>query len=223
MKEQTKEILIWAFILSTVIVCVFACKKDKVKPQPKAIKYENTIAEAFRVLDTCGIRELEMLNFQALSDYEEIQWRSLEDSLSTQSETFCISRKVDQGPKTYYMESGILFLNFLSVYGSEGPNYWDIDGDQDVNTRDLINLLTAYGQSLDIQPNFADYDIFDSFGEGNTWLEYTGQDSTIEFGWLHRTPYDEVSWGNYLGYNLYSYTIDVVRLDSVVFYEYIRP
>jgi hypothetical protein len=90
MKEQTKEILIWAFILSTVIVCVFACKEEA-KPQPKLIEYENTIAEAFRVLDTCGIRELEMLNFQALSDYEEIQWRSLEDSLSTQSETFCIS------------------------------------------------------------------------------------------------------------------------------------
>ena len=100
--------------LTIVIVCslsIFSCSKDSFE---KEVEYENTIAEAFRVLDTCGIRELETLDIRDLSDYEEQQWRSLEDSLSTQGDYFCISRKVDQGEKTYYIENTLLFLNFLS-------------------------------------------------------------------------------------------------------------
>ena len=149
--------------LTIVVVCsisIFSCSK---KSFEKEIEYENTIAEAFRVLDTCGIRELEMLDILDLSDYEEIQWRSLEDSLSTQGDYFCISRKVDQGDKTYYIENTSLFLNFLSVYGSVGPNYWDVNGDQDVNTSDLIQLLSAYDTEIDVSPDFSCYDIFSNF------------------------------------------------------------
>jgi len=208
---------------ATLIFCsllIVSCNKE---PFEKEVEYENTIAEAFRVLDTCGIRELEMLNMRDLSKYEEQQWRSLEDSLSTQGEYFCISKKVDQEERTYYVENTLLFLNFLSVYGSAGANYWDVNGDYEVNTSDLIKLLTVYDTQIDTSPDFSCYDISSNFGEGNTWLDYTCTDPSISFGWIHRTPYDEINGGNYVGYNLYSFTLDVVHQDSIEFFEYIRP
>ena len=210
----------WFAALIFCSLIIISCNKE---PFEKEIQYENTIAEAFRVLDTCGIRELETLDIRNLSDYEEQQWRSLEDSLSTQGDYFCISRKVDQGDKTYYIENTLLFLNFLSVYGSEGANYWDVNSDYEVNTSDLIKLLTVYDTEIDASPDFSCYDISSNFGEGNTWLDYTCDDSSISFGWIHRTPYDEINGGNYAGYNLYSFTLDVVHQDSIEFFEYIRP
>ena len=210
----------WFAALIFCSLLILSCNKE---PFEKDVQYENTIAEAFRVLDTCGIRELETLDIRDLSNYEEKQWRSLEDSLSTQGDYFCISRKVDQGEKTYYIQNTLLFLNFLSVYSSVGPNYWDVNGDQEVNTSDLIQLLTAYDTEIDVSPDFSCYDIFSNFGEGNTWLDYACDEPSISFGWIHRTPYDEINGGNYMGYNLYSFTIDVVHQDSVEFFEYIRP
>ncbi len=182
----------------------------------------HTLAEAFEILRHSGHADLERLTISDLTDYQQAQARTLADSLSTQGAHFCISRQVDQGPKAYYVENTLVMLNFLSAYGSKGPNYWDTNGDQDINTTDLIKLLTGYDQQAPDQPDFGCFDIFESFGEGNTWLTYTC-DEAIEFGWMHRTPYDEIGPPNYVGYNLYTFTIDVVAQDQTEFYEYLRP
>ena len=203
--------LAFVFLLATC----FSCSKT-------IPTHDNTLSEAFKILQSSEFPELQRLAPQDLVEYKQEQARSLQDSLSTQGEHFCISVKGAQSTPTYYIENTLLMLNFLSVYGSIGPNYWDTNDDQQVNTSDLINLLTGYDQQAPTQPDFSCYDIFDSFGEGNTWLTYTCEDA-IEFGWLHRTPYDEINTPTYLGYNLYTFTLDEVRQDTTIFYEYLRP
>tara|TARA_R110000751_G_scaffold94113_3_gene183650 strand:- start:826 stop:1437 length:612 start_codon:yes stop_codon:yes gene_type:complete len=190
---------------------------QQVSPEPA-----HTLEEAFEILHHSDHADLNRLTLSDLTDYQQAQARTLADSLSTQGEHFCISRQVDQEPKAYYVENTLVMLNFLSAYGATGPNYWDTNGDQEVNTSDLITILTGYDTQAPTQPDFSCYDIFDSFGEGNTWLTYTCEED-IEFGWLHRTPYDEINTPTYLGFNLYTFTIDVVALEQTEFYEYLRP
>ncbi len=206
-------------VLGIGLVLIIATGCFKTLPEQS---YANTLSEAFEVLQSSEFPELQRLAPQDLVEYKQEQARSLQDSLSTQGEHFCISVKGAQSNPTYYIENTLLMLNFLSVYGSIGPNYWDTNNDQLVNTSDLINLLTGYDTQAPGQPDFSCYDIFDSFGEGNTWLTYTCEDA-IEFGWLHRTPYDEINTPTYLGYNLYTFTLDEVRQDTTIFYEYLRP
>lgn len=191
----------------------------QISPAPS---HANTLEEAFEILHKSGHHDLERLTLNDLAEYQLEQSRSLSDSLSTQGEHFCISVKGEQSIKTYYIENTLLMLNFLTAYGTIGPSYWDTNDDQEVNTSDLIKLLTGFDQQAPGQPDFGCYDVYQSFGEGNTWLTYTGAED-IEFGWLHRTPYDETTGSTYLGYNLYTFTLDVVYPDETEFFEYLRP
>lgn len=150
--------------------------------------------------------------------------KSLADSLSF-GEYVCINYKVDEGPKTWYVEDTGVLLDFLANFGSTGPNVWDTNGDQEINTSDFLVILTGFNIEKEDQPDFSCYDPVFSFGEGNTQLNYTCDDSDIAFGWLHRTPYDEEYYPedtNSFTYDLYSFTFDEVKQDSIHFYNYIK-
>lgn len=98
---------------------------------------------------------------------------------------------------------------------------FDLNDDQIVDTPDLLAGIGGYGSIPPYVP-LQDYTPFDNFGEGNTWLTYTGSDPDIVFGWMHRTPYDESNDANYVGYEgIYTWTLDVVRSSGTVYYYFV--
>ena len=209
-------------LLFGLIVVFMACFKPELDTPNLHEEYNNTLEEAFEILSNSPFKDLQALTLEDLEAYKDLQSKTLEDSLATQGQHYCISRKVDEGQKIYYVENSLLVLNFLSVYGYKGPSYWDTNEDSKVNTIDLLNVLSAYELQVQVEPNFALYTIYENLGEGNTWLDYEGEEN-IAFGWLHRTPYDEAIGDDFWSYNLYTFTFDEVREDSTVFYEYLRP
>ena len=120
---------------------------------------------------------------------------------------------------TYHFNSAVL-LDLLGDWQTN-PSAFNLNDDQIIDTQDLLSGLAGY-ESLPPDVPLEDYTPFDNFGEGNTWLTYTGDDPDIVFGWMHRTPYDETNDGNYVGYeNIYTWHLDVVRLDSTVYYYFV--
>ena len=111
---------------------------------------------------------------------------------------------------------------FLAAWNNT-PSEFDLNDDQYVNTHDLLLNLTGFGAPQPGHPPFSDFTPFQTFGEGNTWLTYTGSDSGISFGWMHRTPYDEDNPMTYSGYeNIYTWTLDVVKGDEIIFYYFVQ-
>ena len=93
----------------------------------------------------------------------------------------------------------------------------------DSNTLDVLLNLSGFGVPQPAYPSFEDFTPFQTFGEGNTWLTYTGSDSAISFGWMHRTPYDETNEPTYSGYDdIYTWTLDVVKEDEILFYYFVE-
>jgi len=122
---------------------------------------------------------------------------------------------------TYHFNTSVN-NNFLSEWNTS-PSEFDINSDQYVNTGDLLLNLIGFGNPQPDYPPFTDFTPFQTFGEGNTWLTYTGSDENISFGWMHRTPYDETNETTYSGYeNIYTWTLDVVTEDEIVFYYFVE-
>ena len=111
---------------------------------------------------------------------------------------------------------------FLAAFNSP-PSEFDLNDDQHVNTQDVLLNLSGFGNPEPAYPSFADFTPFQTFGEGNTWLTYTGSDSNISFGWMHRTPYDESNAANYSGYeDIYTWTLDVVTFEDIIYYYFVQ-
>ena len=111
---------------------------------------------------------------------------------------------------------------FLTAFNSP-PSEFDLNDDQHVNTEDVLLNLSGFGNPEPAYPSFENFTPFQTFGEGNTWLTYTGGDSDISFGWMHRTPYDETNESNYSGYeDIYTWTLDVVTQDEIIFYYFVE-
>ena len=111
---------------------------------------------------------------------------------------------------------------FLAAFNSP-PSEFDLNDDQYVNTQDVLLNLSGFGNPEPSYPSFTNFTPFQTFGEGNTWLTYTGDNSDINFGWMHRTPYDESNESNYSGYEgIYTWTLDVVKQDEIIFYYFVQ-
>mgnify|MGYP003140576555 FL=1 len=111
---------------------------------------------------------------------------------------------------------------FLAAFNSP-PSEFDLNDDQHVNTLDVLLNLSGFGNPQPEHPSLADFTPFQTFGEGNTWLTYTGSDSNISFGWMHRTPYDESNAANYSGYeDIYTWTLDVVTFEDIIYYYFVQ-
>ena len=143
---------------------------------------------------------------------------SLDDLLS---DSFYCYRAQYPDSNTYHFN--VLANNeFLAAFNSP-PSEFDLNDDQHVNTLDVLLNLSGFGNPQPAYPSFEDFTPFQTFGEGNTWLTYTGSDSTISFGWMHRTPYDETNEPSYSGYeNIYTWTLDVVKQDDIIFYYFVE-
>lgn len=103
------------------------------------------------------------------------------------------------------------------------PSEFDLNDDQLINTQDMLLNLTGFNNPQPEYPSFLDFTPFQTFGEGNTWLTYNGLDNNIVFGWMHRTPYDETNEVSYNGYdNIYTWTLDVVTENDIVFYYFVE-
>ena len=122
--------------------------------------------------------------------------------------------------ESFYFNSSSI-LDVIVVYITSGPSSFDLNGDGFVDTQDLLSAMGGYGVTAPT-PNFADFVPFDDFGEGNTWCTYIGTDPTILFGWLHRTPFDEVTDPNYLGYDVYTYTFDLVTTSGTFVHYFVQ-
>jgi|GEM_PF-3935117 hypothetical protein len=110
---------------------------------------------------------------------------------------------------------------FLSAFNSP-PSEFDLNDDGDINTQDVLLNLTGFGNPQPEYPPFIDFTPFQNFGEGNTWLTYIGNNPNISFGWLHRTPYDEINDPNYIGYeDIYTWTLDVVGANNITYYYFV--
>jgi hypothetical protein len=122
---------------------------------------------------------------------------------------------------TYHFNTSVN-NEFLAAWNNT-PSEFDLNDDQYVNTHDLLLNLTGFGNPQPEYPPFSNFTPFQTFGEGNTWLTYTGSDSGISFGWMHRTPYDEDNPMTYSGYeNIYTWTLDVVKGDEIIFYYFVQ-
>lgn len=209
----------YVFVLVALILA--ACSKQRPQPLPK---YEHTIEEAFRVLDTCGIPELERLTIDDLNNYaDQYTTKSLADSLDNPENYHIIARKVGEGQRVYYVETTTVILNFLLFYGINNEyTYWDTNDDGKVNTSDLLKVLVGWHQTSPHKPDLDCYDIEWNYGEGVTQVGYTCEGPFL-FGFFHRTPADEQSPATYYGYDIYSFTLDRVGQDSTEFNYYIRP
>mgnify|MGYP003649795132 FL=1 len=122
---------------------------------------------------------------------------------------------------TYHFNTAVN-NDFLAAWNSP-PSAFDLNDDQKVNTEDMLLNLTGFGNPQPEYPPFSDFTPFQTFGEGNTWLTYTGLNPDISFGWMHRTPYDEINGPTYGGYeNIYTWTLDVVMEDGIIFYYFVE-
>ena len=143
---------------------------------------------------------------------------SLEELLG--SEFYCFRAEYPDS-NTYHFNTAVN-NDFLAAFNSP-PSEFDLNDDQHVNTLDVLLNLSGFGNPQPEYPSFADFTPFQTFGEGNTWLTYTGSDSNISFGWMHRTPYDEFNEPNYSGYeDIYTWTLDVVGQDEITFYYFVQ-
>lgn len=117
------------------------------------------------------------------------------------------------GNEIYHIESSDL-LQFLMYFGSPDNVVWDFNGDDQIETMDLLIVLSGYGvePTYDFQEINLDNLVLNTiFGEGNhlfdsTSGEINGQE--IVFAFYKTTPYDEESvftqeWPR-------SFTLDVV-------------
>tara|TARA_R110000751_G_scaffold32636_5_gene81913 strand:- start:111 stop:680 length:570 start_codon:yes stop_codon:yes gene_type:complete len=144
--------------------------------------------------------------------------QSLEELLN--DEFYCYRTQYPDS-NTYHFNTSVN-NNFLAEWNNS-PSEFDLNDDQQMNTLDLLLNLSGFGNPQPDYPSFVDFTPFETFGEGNTWLTYTGSNEDISFGWMHRTPYDEVNKPTYGGYeNIYTWTLDVVTEDKIVFYYFVE-
>ena len=124
---------------------------------------------------------------------------------------------------TYHFTSSDLLNHVIGGYGSTNPSAFDLDGSGVVNTTDVTLAVGGYGNpESSTLPDFYDFVPNGNFGEGNTWMSYTGENPTVSFGWLHRTPFDESNPANYIGYdNIFTYTFDLITDGGVIYYHYV--
>lgn len=121
---------------------------------------------------------------------------------------------------TYHFNTSVN-NDFLTTWNSS-PSEFDLNDDQQINTEDLLLNLTGFGNPQPPYPPLIEFTPFQNFGEGNTWLTYTGNNPDISFGWLHRTPYDETNDPNYVGYEgIYTWTLDVVGINNITYYYFV--
>lgn len=130
--------------------------------------------------------------------------------------------------RVQYLDSNTYHFNtsvngkFLQAWNSP-PSEFDLNDDQQVNTQDMLLNLTGFGNPQPGYPPFSDFTPYQTFGEGNTWLTYTGSDPAISFGWMHRTPYDETNEVTYSGYeDIYTWTLDIVGTEDIVYYYFVE-
>jgi len=145
-------------------------------------------------------------------------WSSLEELFN--NDFYCY--RVEYPDSNTYHSNALVNNEFLAAWNNP-PSEFDLNDDQYVNTHDLLLNLTGFGNPQPEYPPFSDFTPYQTFGEGNTWLTYIGTDPDISFGWMHRTPYDETNETTYNGYeNIYTWTLDVVTEDEIVFYYFVE-
>jgi hypothetical protein len=148
-----------------------------------------------------------------------VSYQSLGDIL--QGDYHCYRAEYPDGTNTYHFNASVM-LELLGDWQTN-PSAFDLNDDQIVDTPDLLAGVGGYGSPQPDHPPLTDFTPFDDFGEGNTWLTYTGSDPDIVFGWMHRTPYDETNDANYVGYEgIYTWTLDVVRSSGTVYYYFVK-
>lgn len=153
-----------------------------------------------------------------VANQKSLQLSSLEELLN--NEFYCYRVQYPDS-NTYHFNASVN-NDFLADWNNP-PSEFDLNDDQQVNTQDMLLNLIGFGNFEPEYPSFEDFTPFQTFGEGNTWLTYTGSDSDISFGWMHRTPYDEFNESNYSGYeDIYTWTLDVVKEDEILFYYFVE-
>jgi len=148
---------------------------------------------------------------------QRVAVQSLEELL--QGEYHCY--RVEYPDSNSYHFNASVMLELIGDWQTT-PSAFDLNDDQIVDTPDMLDGVGGYGAPQPNYPSLADFTPFDNFGEGNTWLTYTGSDPDIVFGWMHRTPYDETNEANYVGYEgIYTWALDVVRSSGTVYYYFV--
>lgn len=113
----------------------------------------------------------------------------------------------------YFIDDTGIFLMFLSDYSSTDYTPFDFNSDGSCDTQDLLKALSGFNYTLTDWPPFEVFTPGDIFGEGNQWL--TSNSAAISFGWMHRTPADEIDvWYN--GWDLVSFKLDVIYIDQTI-------
>ena len=128
--------------------------------------------------------------------------------------------RVEGEVNTYHFNSSTL-LDLLGAFGTS-PSMFDLNDDGQVNSSDILAAVGGYAAPPPTIPDFTLFSIFDNFGEGNTWLWYLGDDPSVSFGWLHRTPFDEAEDANYIGFNIKTFTFDQVGVDGITYFYFVR-
>jgi hypothetical protein len=120
---------------------------------------------------------------------------------------------------TFYANANVL----LAVLGEwqQQPSVYDFTGGG-VETADLLNFVGGYASEAP-EFNFVDWEVAQNYGEGNSELHYLGNDKTVLFGFLKRSPYDEVNEANYVGFtNLITWHIEVIKSTGVWTYFWMQ-
>ncbi len=112
-----------------------------------------------------------------------------------------------------------LLLLALASYGTSQPSQADIHPPVGVDTQDLVSIIGGYGVTPPDGPDLSLLTITENFGEGVSFMEC---ESGCSFAILHRTNGDEDYGGNYLGFDLQSFDIDIIEDGTTTTYRYFR-
>ena len=122
--------------------------------------------------------------------------------------------------EVFYIENTGVMIKLLTHFGSTNYSPFNQNSDGVTNTSDLIKYLSGFDTSLDVWPPFEIFTGGSIFGEGNQWLDADSKE--ISFGWMHRTPGDEIDvWYN--GWDLESFRLDVIYMNGTQkYYTFIK-
>ena len=144
------------------------------------------------IVSQTGCRKTVIIPASKLNGSKTIKREASNQSLEELFNNDFYCYRVDYPDSNTYHSNASVNNEFLAAWNNP-PSEFDLNDDQQVNTQDMLLNLTGFGNPQPGYPPFSDFTPYQTFGEGNTWLTYTGSDPDISFGWMHRTPYDETN------------------------------
>tara|TARA_R110000796_G_scaffold96178_1_gene201768 strand:+ start:9308 stop:9805 length:498 start_codon:yes stop_codon:yes gene_type:complete len=129
-----------------------------------------------------------------------------------QTDYSVIKTATADGDTAVYCENVGVLLKFVSDFGFEGQNTFDLDSDDVVSTSDLSLMLSGYGRASEL-PDFNSLVINGTFSGGITFFEPTPE---IIVSFMERTMWDEIETTSDSDFDVETFELTVIGTDKIV-------